>query len=149
MSLQTYMSQVPWARREQSAILTMLRSPPRRHQPSWNNGTMPIQIAMTIGSISFRCRSDAKASNRCLIDVEPMVFWACIDMAMLTCGMNWHNKTRGPVSADNVYSTSLLVKEIKIFHKKKLYDPYIMVITRGCNLQRPIILFYQWCQPKF
>ena len=38
----------------------------------------PSQIAKNIGSMSIRYRSDAKVSDRCLIDVDPTVFaiWA-------------------------------------------------------------------------
>ena len=37
-----------------------------------------IQIAKTIGLTSIRYQSDAKVSDRYLIDIDPMVFAICV-----------------------------------------------------------------------
>ena len=65
----------------------------------------PTQIAKTLGSTSIRHRSDAKAPNRCQIDVALRVFviwiyihvctnsfvrWACEKVGIPVCDQWWH-----------------------------------------------------------
>ena len=53
-----------------------------------------VKIAKTLGSTSIRYRSDAKLSDRCVIDVDPMVFaiWAktpkSIELSWRKCTMS-------------------------------------------------------------
>ena len=56
------------------------------------------QITKTLGSTSIRYRSDAKVSDRCLIDVDPMIsyVWACY----------WQYRINGSLASAGKISTT-------------------------------------------